>query len=110
MLKKVSRFFVGLTEKYLPDPYLFAVILSVVVFIAAVVFTDVKPIGLVEIWGKGIWGLLAFTMQMCTIIVFGTAFAKTPLIEKVLNWFCGKAKKPVHAYFMASFVAGLFSL
>ena len=110
MLKKIARFFVGVTEKYMPDPYLFAVILTAIVFIASLVFTDATPFNLISIWGNGLWGLLAFTMQMCTIIVFGTAFAKTPAIEKVLDWFCNKAKKPTHAYFMASFVAGLFSL
>lgn len=110
MLKRISRFCVRIVEEYMPDPYLFAVILTVVTYVAALIFTDVTPLGLIEIWGVGIWGLLAFTMQMCTIIVFGTAFAKTALVENILNWFCGKAKTPQMAYFMAAFVSGLFSL
>lgn len=110
MLKKTSRFFVSITEKYLPDAFLFAVILSIVTAVAALIFTDTTPMSLVQIWGSGIWGLLAFTMQMCTIIVFGTAFAKTPLIENLLNWICNKVKNPVQAYFVTSLVSGLFSL
>ena len=39
MLKKFTNFCVKLVDKYLPDPFLFAIILTFVVYVAAIVFT-----------------------------------------------------------------------
>lgn len=39
MLKKFTNFCVKLVDKYLPDSFLFAIILTFVVYVAAIVFT-----------------------------------------------------------------------
>lgn len=110
MLKKLTRVFVKVTERFLPDAFLFAVILTIVTFVLALIFTDATPLGTLQIWGNGIWSLLGFTMQMCTIIVFGTAFAKTKAVEGLLDKICSKVHKPPQAYLITSLVAGIFSL
>ncbi|WIV11435.1 TIGR00366 family protein [Proteiniborus sp. MB09-C3] len=110
MLKKVSNFLVKVVEKYMPDPYIFAAILTFVVYIAALIFTDSKPLGLIDAWSKGLWGLLVFTMQISIALVFSTAIIRTEPVDKMLKKVCKTARTPVRAYFLASFIAGIFSL
>ena len=61
MLKKFTNFCVKLVDRYLPDPFLFAIVLTLVVYVAAVIFTQQTPIQVLEYWGdfsEGFWGLL----------------------------------------------------
>jgi len=109
MIQGMTRFFVRLCEKYLPDPYLFAAILTAITFVLALVLTDFGPIATLQAWGGGIWGLLAFTAQMASIMVFGYAFAKTPAMERGLAWVCGRVRTPIQAYFIISFTTAVIS-
>lgn len=108
-MKTFAKFCSKVVEKYLPDAFLFAIILTVLTFAMALVFTDAGPVKTLFAWGDGIWNLLAFTAQMATIMVFGYAFAKTPFMEKVLNKLCDKVNTPKQAYFVTSAAAGVFS-
>lgn len=98
-----------IVDRYLPDAYLFAIILTVVTFIMCLIFTDYGILPTFMAWGNGIWNLLAFTCQMATIMVFGYAFAKTPIMEKLLSGMCDKIHTPKAAYFFTSAVAAFFS-
>ena len=78
MLKKISKGCVSLVQKYLPDPFLFAAILTFIVFILGMIFTGQGPITMVKHWGNGFWSLLAFSMQMVLVLVTGSALANAP--------------------------------
>lgn len=108
-MKKFAKACTNLIEKFLPDAYLFAIMLTVITFILCLIFTDAGVYGTMMAWGGGLWNLLAFTCQMATILVFGYAFAKTPFIERILNKICSRVKTPKQAYFITSAVAGIFS-
>jgi len=110
MIKKSTKFFVRLCDKYLPDAYLFAIVLTAATFILCLIFTNAGPMGTLMAMGDGIWNLLSFTCQMVTIMVFGYAFAKTAAVEKALKWICDKVHTPAQAYFVTSFMAAVFSL
>ena len=84
-MRLMTRFFVNLVQKYLPDPFLFAVILTFVVFIGGVFLTDSSPLDMVIHWGGGFWGLLTFSMQMVLVLVTGHALANSPIIKKFLQ-------------------------
>jgi short-chain fatty acids transporter len=86
-LKKLTNFFVAIVNRWLPDAFLFAVILTIVTYILALIFTDNGPIAMVNYWGnsKGFWGLLAFSMQMALVVVLGTAFANAPICKRILK-------------------------
>ena len=110
MIQGITRFFVGLCEKYLPDAYLFAAILTAITFVLALVLTDFGPMATLNAWGDGVWNLLAFTAQMASIMVFGYAFAKTPAMERGLDWICGKVRTPIQAYFIVAFTVAVIAL
>ena len=75
---------VKLIRKYLPDPFVFAIILTVVAAVAAMVSTGQSPLEVVENWGGGVWSLLAFSMQMALVLVCGSALADAPLVKRAL--------------------------
>ncbi len=110
MLKTVSAGLVRVVEKYMPDPYIFAAILTFVVYALSLVFTDRGPVELVTDWSNGLWKLLVFTMQISITLVFSTAIIRTEPVEKLLKSLCGLANGPTKAYFLTTLVAGIFSL
>ncbi|MEA4814991.1 MAG: TIGR00366 family protein [Oscillospiraceae bacterium] len=107
MLKAFTRGCTKMCDKFLPDAYLFAIILSAVCFILCLLLTDAGVVGTLVAWGGGMWKLLAFTAEMATIMVFGYAFAKTKAIEKILTALASVVHSPKQAYFFTAFVAGI---
>ncbi len=84
MIERLST----LLQRVLPDPLAVAFVLTLVVFGAAMVRGDVGAGALVDAWvgGKGLWGLLSFSMQMCLILVTGYVLAATGPVRAALEW------------------------
>ena len=99
-MKAFTRLCTRICDRYLPDAYLFAIILTAVTFVLCLIFTDAGPVGTLLAMGGGMWNLLAFTAEMATIMVFGYAFAKTKPVEKFLTKLAGIVKTPMQAYFV----------
>ncbi|MGE7094228.1 TIGR00366 family protein [Lysinibacillus sp. NPDC048646] len=81
-------------EKYLPDPYIFGTILTVLVLLLGVTLTDSSPLDMVTYRGDGFWGLLAFTMQMVIVLAAGHILANSPVFKKGLSSIASKIKTP----------------
>ncbi len=101
-MKKFANACTRFVERFIPDAFLFAVILTVVCFVGALIFTESGAYATMMAWGKGIWGLLSFTAQICTAMVFGYALVKTPAVDKLLDAICRKVHSPAQAYFVAA--------
>ena len=87
MFKKFTNGCVRVVNRWLPDPFLFAVILTIVVFVFAMIGTGQGPIQMVTAWGQdsGFWGLLSFSMQMVLVLVLGSAMASASVCKKALG-------------------------
>ena len=85
MLNAAAKPLVKLVERYLPDPYVFVLLLSIVVFAAAMLFEQQSPLQVLQYWGDGFWGLLSFSMQMLLVLVTGFMLANTPLVKGILD-------------------------
>ncbi len=107
MIKKLTRACVNLVQKYLPDPYLFAVILTFIVFILGMVIAQNTPLQMVLHWGNGFWGLLAFSMQMALVLVTGHTLASSPPFKKLLGAIADAMKSPTQAVITATIVSVL---
>ena len=105
MLDRAARPMVSLVDKYLPDPYIFVLILSLFAFIAAMVFEGHGPMAVIEMWGNGFWNLLTFSMQMLLVLVTGFMLASTPLVRGILNRIAALASTPGQAIVLVTFVA-----
>jgi short-chain fatty acids transporter len=99
-----------MVQRYLPDAYIFAVLLTLIVFVMGLFMTGSSPIDMVEYWGNGFWDLLAFAMQMSLIVVTGYVLANTPLIKRALEKTSALAKTPVQAIILVTFVGLIGSL
>ena len=81
MIRRMGEYFSNWAQKYMPDPFLFAILLTFLTWILGVIFTKSGPFEMLQHWHKGFWTLLAFSMQMCLILVTGYALATTKIIR-----------------------------
>ncbi|WP_404454461.1 short-chain fatty acid transporter [Oceanobacillus kapialis] len=106
-MKSITRFCDRMVQRYLPDAFLFALILTLAVFILGIIFTDSSPVDMVSYWGDGFWDLLAFAMQMSLIVVTGYILASTPVVKNLLKKISTLANTPSQAILLVTFVASL---
>ncbi|WP_301099419.1 TIGR00366 family protein [Otariodibacter sp.] len=107
MISKVSRLMTYIVSKYLPDPLIFAVLLTFLTFLFALGLTDSTPVDLVNMWGDGFWNLLGFGMQMALIVVTGNALASSPQIKSFLGQAASIARTPAQGVMLVTFMGGL---
>ncbi|WIX33396.1 short-chain fatty acid transporter [Salinicola sp. JS01] len=105
MLQKLSRPAVKLVERYLPDPYIFVLLLTLVAALAAMLFEQQSPLAVMRYWGDGFWGLLAFSMQMLLVLVTGFMLASSPPVKRLLDALAGLARSPGGAIVLVTLVS-----
>ena len=106
-MRKFTNGCVNFMNKFLPDAFIFAVILTIIVFIAAMPAAGANPLQMAMAWGSGVWGLLAFSMQMALVVVTGTAFATAPIVKKALEAIAKLAKTPAQGVALVVLVSGV---
>ncbi|GAB3729180.1 short-chain fatty acid transporter [Luteimonas pelagia] len=109
MLDKVSRPAVRLVERWLPDPYVLVLLLTLVAAGAAMAFEQQTPLQVLRLWGDGLWGLLAFSMQMLLVLVTGYMLASTPPVRAGLRRLAALARGAGSAIVLVSVVSLLAS-
>ncbi len=105
MFKKFTNGCVHLVNRFLPDPFIFCIVLTVIVFIAAIPATGASPMQVVGGWGAGIWSLLSFTSQMILVLVLGTALANAPVVKRLVERIASIAKSPFQGIVIVTFVS-----
>jgi len=85
MLRALTRVCVRYAERYIPDPYLYALLLTFFTAAAAWLWTGSTPEKIVTAWYDGIWAILAFAMQMALILSTGVTLAEAPAVKGVLQ-------------------------
>jgi short-chain fatty acids transporter len=106
-MQKITGFFTELMRKYLPDPFVFAIGLTLLTLLLAVVLEGNSFAAVTLSWGKGFWALLAFTTQMAVILAMGYVLASAPLANRMLNKIVSYVHRPRTAVMVATLV-GLF--
>jgi short-chain fatty acids transporter len=61
MLRRLASFFTYVMRHYLPDAYLFAILLTFLSGVLTLIFTKAGFYDLIKAWGDGIYGIVAFT-------------------------------------------------
>ena len=108
MFKKFTNGCVRVVNRWLPDAFLFAIILTLVVFVGAMCATGMGPIEIIAKWGDqkgGFWNLLAFSMQMALVLVLGSALASAKICKKILGAIASLAKSKKSAILVVTFVS-----
>ncbi|MEW9672604.1 short-chain fatty acid transporter [Ammoniphilus sp. 3BR4] len=108
MFRIMTAASVKLVSRYLPDPFLFAVILTLAVFGFGLAAGN-TPTQMVQFWGEGFWNLLSFSMQMLLVLVTGYTLAQTPVFKRILSSVASTVHTPGAAIMLTSFVSALAS-
>lgn len=107
MFQKLINSCVKLVQRYLPEPFIFAIILTVVAFAAALPVCDQTLVEVVENWGEGVWSLLAFSMQMALVLVCGSALAAAPIVKRGISRLASMPKTPAGAIAFVSAISSI---
>ncbi len=104
--EQVTKWF----QKYMPDAFVFAILLTLIVVIAAFLCTDTSPMGIIIAWYDGFFDLLAFGMQIVLIIITGFAIALSPSVNKGIDLMTRFIKTPFQTYLFVVMIGMLLSL
>lgn len=94
-------------QRWLPEPFIFAIILTFVAAILAMPICHQTPIEVVEHWGGGVWNLLAFAMQMALVLVCGSALAAAPIIKRGISALASLPKNPAGAIALVTGISAI---
>lgn len=105
MLRILSRPASRLMERWLPDAFIFVIVLTLVAAAAAMLTQGTGPTELVQMWGDGFWELLSFAMQMLLVLVTGFILASSPPVRRVLARIAGLARSRGTAIVLVTLVS-----
>lgn len=104
-----TRLSVGV-EKYMPHSFVFAIILTFIACIAALLMTSTGPSEIVIEWNNEFWGFLEFAMQLVIIIVTGYGIASAPVTRRGINRLVRIPNTPLQAYISIAIFGFLITL
>ena len=85
VIERAGERIAGNVQKWLPDPFLFAILLTFIAFVMGLALTDRSAEQMVRHWYSGFWNLLAFAMQMVLVLVTGYVLAHAPFVRPALE-------------------------
>lgn len=83
-MEKLGEKFTELFKKYLPDAFVFALVLTLITVFSALLWTESTIMETIEAWYLGFWMLLEFGMQMILLLVTGYSIALSPWVKRIL--------------------------
>lgn len=110
MLTKFGEVSTKLFEKYMPNAFVFAMLLTIFTGFIAFIWLDASPMEIIKGWYDGFYSLLEFGMQIVLIIITGFAIALSPFINKGIDKLTIRLKTPRQVYLMVVLVGTLLSL
>jgi short-chain fatty acids transporter len=98
VISRITSFFLYLFERITPDPYIFAVVLTFLTAILALLFAPKNaPEVLLAGWYKGLFDILAFAFQMVLVLVTGYALSNSKPVRRLLDFLASFATAPRRA-------------
>jgi len=101
-------------ERLMPDPYLFAVILTLIVAaLVAVLVNGASPSGMLKAWYGGVWGsqnIFTFAFQMVLILVTGYTLAEAPVLKRAIVYIAAKPRNQVQGALLCFGVSAVLAL
>jgi short-chain fatty acids transporter len=110
VLGRITALFVYLFEKVMPDPFVFAVLLTFAGALMAWKFApNATSASIAAAWYAGVFNLFTFAFQMVIMLVGGYALATSPVIHRILAKIAALATTPKAAVSLTLFVAMIAS-
>ncbi|TDK85065.1 TIGR00366 family protein [Mycolicibacterium mucogenicum] len=113
-MQSLTALCVRYVERLMPDPYLFAVILTLIVAaMVALLVHGATPSGMLKAWYSGVWGsqnIFTFAFQMVLILVTGYTLAEAPVLKRAIVHIAGKPNNQVQGALLCFGVSAVLSL
>lgn len=93
------------SERWIPDAFVFALLATVVVVMAALAATPTGVVDVASLWGTGFWELIPFTMQMALVIITGYVLASSPPMGALIRRLAAVPADPRAAVAWVTFFA-----
>lgn len=106
LLKPFSIFI----ERYYPDAFVFAILISVITFVLVITLTEATPSSALVSWGDGLPALLKFAAQLSITLLAAHALAHTDTVHGLLKRLGNIPSSAFSAYALVAFTAGVGSL
>ena len=110
MLVRLAQHSAELIRRWLPDPFVFAVLLTVITGVTAMLWVGARPTEVLTGWYDGFWMLLEFGMQIVLILVTGYAIALSPPVSHLIDRLALKITRPGQVYLTVLFAGELLNL
>ncbi|ORA83076.1 short-chain fatty acid transporter [Mycolicibacter kumamotonensis] len=114
VIQSLTGLSVRYVERLMPDPYLFAVILTIIVAgMVAVLVRGASASDMVTAWYSGVWGpenIFTFAFQMVLILVTGYTLAEAPVLKRVIVRVAGTPRTQVQGALLCFSVSVVLSL
>src|SRR6266404_7009674 len=85
ILARIALALTDWTERWVPDAFVFALLATLIVIVAGVALTPSSLPQVIDAWGRGLWELIPFTLQMALIIITGHVLATSPPVGRVIR-------------------------
>ena len=113
LMQHLTALCVRYVERLMPDPYLFAVILTFIVAgLVAWLVKGATPTGMLKAWYGGVWGpqnIFTFAFQMVLILVTGYTLAEAPVLKRAIIHIASRPKNQVQAALLCFGVSAVLS-
>ena len=109
LIARMGRACLRFSLKYMPSSSIFAIALTFIALLLGIFLAGRTPAQMVDYWGRGFWGLLAFAMQMTLIIITGSAIARSPLLKSCIRALAAAPMTGPQAVWLISMIAILLS-
>ena len=110
MITKLGENCTVLFQKYMPNAFVFAMLLTLLTGLITFAWLDTSPLKIIQSWYDGFWSLLEFGMQIVLIIITGFAIALSPFINKGIDKLTSYIKTPRQVYFFVVLIGALLGL
>ena len=109
-MRALAKPFILFVERFYPDPFVFAIVLTFFSGLMALGLTEAGPVEVLIAWGEGLKGLLTFIAQIALTLVTAHALAHTDAVRAGLSRLGALPTRAASAYSLVAFVAGVASL
>jgi short-chain fatty acids transporter len=85
MISRLALALTAWTERWIPDAFVFALLATLIAFVAALAATPATTGQVIDAWGGGFWELIPFTLQMALVIITGHVLATSPPVGRIIR-------------------------
>ena len=110
MIDKLGEKLTHLFLKYMPNSFVFAILLTFITALTAFLWLGATPIKIITSWYDGFFDLLAFAMQVVLIIITGFSIALSPIIKRGIDSFALHISSPKQVYFLVVLIGLLLTI